>query len=166
MLKKLLLILLIVAPLSVFAQDKFAYVNAGEVFQKMPELKEIETKLATERETIQKNATAIQTELQKKFEEYQGLPEGTSASVRGDMEKQLQQIQERLENFQQSSGTEYQNKQQSLIAPVQQKLMQAIKEVGDEGGYAYIIDQAQLLYVSTTATDLTAKVKTKLGITN
>ena len=66
MLKKLFLLLLIVAPVSIFAQDKLAFINAEEVFSKMPELKEVESKLATKSETIRKNLTALEKEYNDK----------------------------------------------------------------------------------------------------
>jgi len=55
---------------------------------------------------------------------------------------------------------------QKLLAPVQQKIVNAIKSVGDEKGYTYVFDLAagNLVYVSTTAEDATPLVKTKLGI--
>ena len=56
---------------------------------------------------------------------------------------------------------------QKLLAPVQQKIANAIKAVGDEKGYTYIFDLAagNLVYVATTgAEDATPLVKTKLGI--
>lgn len=164
MLKKLFLFILIAAPLSVFAQDKFAYVNAQEVFGKMPELSEVESKLATERETMQKNSTAIQNEYTALLKKYQELPEDAAASVRADLEKQLQQVQERYQQFVESSQTEMQKKQEALVTPINQKLMQAIKDVGDENSYTYIFDRAAMHYVSPNAIDATKQVKTKLGI--
>lgn len=165
MLKKLLLLILVVAPLSAFAQDKFAYVNAQEIFGKMPELAQVESKLATKRETINKNRTAIETEYTNKLKEYQALPEDSSASVRADMEKQLQSLQERYQQFLETSNAELQKEQEALINPLQQKLMQAIKDVGDESNYTYIFDRAAMHYVSPSAIDATKQVKTKLGIT-
>ena len=69
MLKKLFLLLLIVAPVSMVAQDKLAFINAEEVFSKMPELKDVESKLATKSEAIRKNATAIEEEYNNKKNE-------------------------------------------------------------------------------------------------
>ena len=48
--------------------------------------------------------------------------------------------------------------------PIQQKLQDAIKAVGDEKGYTYIIDPAALLYTGSSAVDATPFVRTKLGL--
>ena len=165
MLKKLFLLLLVIAPLSMFAQDKFAHVNYQDIFSKMPEIAGVQAKLKAKEETIQKNAKAIEDEYTKKVQEYQALTAETSPSVRGDLEKQIQQIQERFENFRQTSQVEVQQEQQSLIAPLHTKLQNAIKEVGDEHNYTYIFDSSSLLYVNPSATDASKLVKAKVGIT-
>lgn len=165
MLKKLILLLLVIAPLSMFAQDKFAHVNYQEVFSKMPEIVEVQAKLKAKEEAIQKNAKAIEDEYTKKVQEYTNLPKDASPSVRGDLEKQIQQIQERFENFRQTSQVELQQEQQALVTPLHTKLQNAIKEVGDEHSYTYILDSSSLLYINPAAVDANKLVRTKLGIT-
>lgn len=165
MLKKAILLLLVVAPLSIFAQEKLAYINAQEIFAKMPELKEVENKLATKSETIKKNATAIEAEYQAKIEEFQKTPtESITESIAMDRQKQLEQLEERYKNFVQTSQAEYEKEQQALLAPLQQKMRQAIKDVGDEHNYMYIFDAAALLHVGTNAIDASKQVKAKLSI--
>ncbi len=165
MLKKLFLLLLVIAPLSMFAQEKLAYVNYQEVFSKMPEIAGVQAKLKAKEETIQKNAKAINEEYEKKATEYGNLPADSSPSVRGDLEKQIQQIRERFDSFSQTSQIELQQEQQSLIAPLHTKLQNAIKEVADEHNYTYVFDAGSLLYVSPSATDANKFVKAKVGIT-
>ena len=53
---------------------------------------------------------------------------------------------------------------QAAAANFQQKLQNAIKAVGDEKGYTYIIDPAALLYTGNAAVDATPFVRTKLGL--
>ena len=52
------------------------------------------------------------------------------------------------------------------MQPIQQKIMNAIKEIGDLGGYVYIMDLTNgIPYISTTlSTDITAELKAKLGM--
>ena len=167
MLKKLFLLLLVVAPLSMVAQDKFAYINSQEIFSKMPELPGVQAKLKAKSDDIQKKAAAIEKEYTDTVTKYTGLPKDAPQSEREDLEKQIQQIQERFETFRQASAQELQKEEQTLVTPLYQKLQTAIKEVGDEHGYTYIIDSASqtMVYISTNATDVSKLVKTKLGIT-
>lgn len=165
MLKKLFLILLIAAPVSSFAQDKFAYLNWQEVFYKMPEMKDVEAKLATKQETIKKNVAAIESEYNTLLEKFKSDTTSVTESIYADREKQLQQLQERYQNFVQTSQTEYQKEQETLLAPLHQKMTKAVKEVGDENHYVFIVDSSALLYTGSAAVDAAPKVKTKLNIT-
>lgn len=164
MLKKLILLFLVAVPAMAFAQEKTAYVDADALFIKMPEMAEVETKLNAQAEAIKSTMNAIDKDFAELFKKYQELPETTAASVRADMEKQLQQLQERRENYAQNSQNEFQQKQQELLAPLQQKLMQAIKDVGDQNNYTYIFDRKAMHYISPSANDISGLVKVKLGI--
>lgn len=164
MLKKLILLFLVAAPLMAFAQEKTAYIDADAIFIKMPEMTEVETKLSAEAETIKQNMATIQSEYGTLLKKYQELTETSPASVRADLEKQIQQLQERHQQYEQNSAQEFQQKQQALLAPLQQKLMQAIKDVGDQNNYTYIFDRKTMHYVSPSAVDVSGQVKAKLGI--
>ena len=61
---------------------------------------------------------------------------------------------------------ELQRQQEQLLAPITQKLQNAIQAVGAEGGYTFIYDMSipAILYTGTGAEDVSAKVKAKLGI--
>ena len=167
MTKKLIILLLAIAPIAAVAQNaKLAHVNTSELFSKMPEIPGIETQLNTKQEEISKNGQALIDEFNKKSEEFQKLAASSSETVKADHQKQLDSIQERYQMFLQNSQKEMEELRQKLLAPVQQKIVNAIKSVGDEKGYTYVFDLAagNLVYVSTTAEDATPLVKTKLGI--
>lgn len=165
MFKKLILLLLIVAPITIFAQDKIAYINSGEIFSKMPELKDIDAQLKTKREEIQKRSADIEAEYNSLVEKFQKDTTALSESLLQDRQSELAALQQRYQSYAQTSAQEYETTQQQLLEPVQQKMIKAIKEVGDENSYTYILDAASLLHVGTNAIDAGPKVKAKLGIT-
>lgn len=167
MLKKLILVLFVLAPVGMFAQDKFAYVNAQEIFSKMPEMKDVETQLLTKREQIKKVADGIQTEYNAKIEEFKKTDsKDLTEAIILDRQKQISDLESRYETYLRSSQEELEKLQTSLITPLQDKLRKAIKDVGDESSYTYIFDASALLHVGANAVDAGSKVKTKLGITN
>lgn len=172
MLKKFILLLCLVAPLALVAQEKIAYVNSQEIMFKMPELKDMESKMATKQEGIKKTLDGIQAEYQTKLEEYgkklENFQKGDSSVTEAEMmdqQKALTQVQERYETYAQSSQAEMEKYYGELLAPINEKVRKAIKTVGDEQGYAYILDVQALLYVSPSSVDASKLVKTKLGIT-
>jgi outer membrane protein len=165
MLKKLVILLVAIAPIGAFAQElKLAYINTSQVFALMPEVKEADAKLATKQEQIKKDLTAIEAEYNKKVEEFKASTIDPTPAVTADRQKQLEQLQERYQSYSQTSDAEFQQLRQTLLAPVQQKLQQAIKTVGDEQGYSFILEASALPYVGAKAIDVTPLVKTKLGI--
>ncbi|MCE5204633.1 MAG: OmpH family outer membrane protein [Porphyromonadaceae bacterium] len=168
MLKKLLIFFISLAPLAAVAQDvKLAYLNAQEIFSAMPELAGIETQLKSKQEEISKNGQALVDEFNKKSEEFNKTP-ASSEAVQQDQQKQLAQIQERYQVYLQNSQQEIQQLQQKLLEPVNKKIADAIKAVGDENKYTFVFDvstmQSPFVYVSPTATNITSNVKTKLGL--
>lgn len=84
-------------------------------------------------------------------------------------ERRLSELQERDQKVQQFRNTATQDLarlQEQLMLPIQQKLGEAVKAVGQEGNFTFIFpnEQGFLLYTGTDVTDVTALVKTKLGI--
>ena len=79
-------------------------------------------------------------------------------------QQEIQDLETRIQNFVPVAQQEMQKKQQELYAPIQQKMQDAIKAVGDEKGYTYILNPQVLLYKGNDAVDATDFVKAKLGI--
>ncbi len=169
MLKKLLIFFIALAPIAAVAQDvKIAYINAQEVFAAMPELSNIETQLSQKQEQINKNGQALIDEFNKKAEEFEATSANSSETVIQDQQKQLQSIQERYQLFLQNSQQEMNQLQQQLLEPLNQKIADAIKSVGDTNNYTYVFDvstmQSPIVYVNPSATNITQDVKTQLGL--
>lgn len=169
MLKKLLIFFIALAPIAAVAQDvKIAYINAQEVFAAMPELSNIETQLSQKQEQINKNGQALIDEFNKKAEEFETSSASSSETVIQDQQKQLQSIQERYQLFLQNSQQEMNQLQQQLLEPLNQKIADAIKKVGDTNNYTYVFDvstmQSPIVYVNPSATNITQDVKTQLGL--
>lgn len=167
MLKKLIILFFAIVPLALVAQEsKIAFVNSQELFGSMPELSSIETQMNTKQEQVKKNAAALETEYNNKMEEFKNSTDEVTEAILIDRQKQIQQIEERYQTFMQNSQKEVQDLQQKLLAPVQEKLQKAIKDVGEEKGYTFILDIASgsIAYHSPTAIDANPLVKAKLGI--
>lgn len=169
MLKKLLIFFIALAPIAAVAQDvKIAYINAQEVFAAMPELSSIETQLSEKQEQINKNGQALIDEFNRKAEEFESGSANASDALLQDQQKQLQSIQERYQLFLQNSQQEMNQLQQKLLEPLNQKIAEAIKSVGDANNYTFVFDvstmQSPIVYVNPSAINITADVKTKLGL--
>lgn len=169
MLKKLFIFLIAIAPLAAVAQNaNIAYINTQEIFSAMPEIPGIETQLNNKQEQINKDGQALIDEFNKKAEEFEKAQTTASDAAKADLQRQMGQIQERYQAFLQNSQQEIEKLRESLLNPVQRKIADAIKAVGDDNKYVYIFDVATmsspLVYVSPTAVNATPLVRTKLGL--
>ena len=147
-------------------QQKFGHVNAQEVIQAMPEFAKARTEIEALTKQYDADLKSMQDELQKKAEafdkEQATLPENIKQRRQTELQDMYQKIQQSYQDNQQALGKAQQEKMQAI----QTKVLDAIKAVGQAGGYVYIMDIAGgVPYISTTlSTDVTAEVKKKLGI--
>ena len=91
MLKKLLMLVLFVAPLSLCAQ-KFAHFDYAAIMQAMPEYKTAQTELEGIYKQYQTEIEGMQKELQTKAEKYQ--KEDTDATPANIKERHQQELQD------------------------------------------------------------------------
>ena len=160
--KKLIVLLFMILPLGVVAQEvKIAYVKTQEVFMAMPEVSDMEKQMADLNEKYKMELQQMQEEYQKKYSDFIAQQDSLTENIKLRRMQEIQDIQGRMDNFMQVAQ---QDVQQELLQPIQQKLQNAIKAVGDEKGYTYIIDPAALLYTGNAAVDATPFVRTKLGL--
>ncbi|MEG1545046.1 MAG: OmpH family outer membrane protein [Tannerellaceae bacterium] len=163
--KKLIVLLFMILPLGAFAQEvKIAFVNTQEVFVAMPEVSGMEKQMADLNEKYKVELKQMQDEYQKKYSDFVAQQDSLTENIKLRRMQEIEDIRGRMDNFVQVAQQDVQKKQQELLAPIQQKLQTAIKSVGSEKGYTYIVDPAALLYTGTNAVDATPFVKTKLGL--
>jgi outer membrane protein len=63
----------------------------------------------------------------------------------------LMRLQQSIEEFSKSAEENLKKKQQELVAPILEKMDKAIKQVGDENGFTYIIDNSAGIISYTSA---------------
>lgn len=166
--KKLIIIALMALPMTAFAQ-KFAHINATAVFTAMPETTAAQNELQTLQGQYQEEFQRLQDEMRTKLEDYQKNEATFPEATKQRRQQELTDLNQRLEEFAQKSEQDLQMKYQEKLAPIQEKLVKAINEVGTAGGYVYVMDiSAQatpiLFFNETLSTDITDQVKAKLGV--
>ncbi len=163
--KKTILTLLVALPMSLFAQ-KFAHINSADIIQAMPEYTTAQTEMQAAAKQYEDELKRMQDELKTKMEDYEKNAATMVDAVKQRREQELQDLNTRLENYYQASQQDLQKLQQQKMAAISEKVSKAIKEVGEAGGYVYVMDTTSgIPYISTTlSTDVTAQVKAKLGL--
>ena len=166
MLKKIALILLMIAPMSVFAQ-KFGHIKTQELLVAMPEYTKAQTDIETLRKQHEEDIKRITDELQKKYAEYQQEQANLPKNILERRQKELQDLNERAMQANQDAQMDLDRSWMAMVEPIAKKIDDAIKAVGQEGGYVYIFDlnTTNIPFVNENlSTDVTNAVKAKLGI--
>lgn len=167
MFKKILILVLMLAPISAFAQ-KFAHYNSEEIAKVYPAFLNAQKELDELGKQYESDLQDMQKELQTKYEKFQAeVNESTPANMRQRREQELQDLQQRIQQAYQDNQQAYQQTAATKMQPIMQKLQDAVDAVLKEGGYVYGFDKASISGVAineTLSTDITAQIKTKLGI--
>lgn len=166
MLKKIALLLLLVVPMSVFAQ-KFGHVKTMDIITVMPEYTKAQTDIQAMQKQYEDETKRASDEFTKKYTEYQQEQANLPKNIQERRQKELQELQEKGMQFQQDAQQQLQKSYQEMMEPIYKKIEDAIKAVGQEGGFIYVFDlnRTDIPFVNDTmSTDVTTTVKTKLGI--
>ncbi len=164
MIKKLLVAIMIALPSMVFAQ-KFGTVDTGAILPELPDFKTAQTEFEAASKKYEDEFKNLQTTAQKQMEEYQkALDEKAPKAILDRRVSELQQFDQKMQEFRQQAAQDLEKQQQQLMAPIQQKIINAINKVGADGGYTMIFEKGQAIYTGTTVTDITPLVKAQLGL--
>ncbi len=165
MLKKILLAFALVIPFIGSAQTiKIGVINTQEVFQALPDTKTAEAKIAQVSKSYEDQFATLQTELRTKSEELEKLGPNEPQSIRERKTKDLEDLYARIQSFQETARNAIQREQQTLIAPIRQKVIDAIESVAKEGNFTIVQEKDDLLFFASPAVDITPLVRKKLGI--
>ena len=164
--KKILFAILMMAPLSLFAQ-KFAHFNSAEIIPNMKEYVAAQTEIETLGKQYKEDLDRMQAELQKKSEEFQKEEANLLDNVKQRREQELQDLYNRILQTNQDNQQSLEKVQAEKLQAIQQLVMEAIKKVGEAGGYIYIVDTSNGLipFVNPAmSTDVSAEIKKALGM--
>lgn len=168
--KKILLMLLLAAPVALFAQ-KYGQVDYFALVQAMPDFKTAQTELEIIAKNYEADLTEMQKEIETKYQKYQAeMNEQTPQNIRQRREQELQDLSQRFQQAQEDNRRSFEQEQQKRLQPIYVAVADAVKTLAVAEGYVYIIDKqaAQGTYIflnDNLNEDVTNKVAAKLGIT-
>ena len=165
--KKIIIALLLALPFTAMAADlKIGVFNSQEVITIMPEYNAAMSELENMNLKFQTEGKKLQEELEKKYQEYTSTAETLEPAIRQYKETELARLQQSIQEFATSAENNIKKKQQELMMPIINKINQAIKKVGDENGFTYIIDNSANIvpYVSPKAENVLPLIKKALNI--
>jgi len=145
--------------------QKFGYLNSAALLQEMPEVKEAEANLATLQKQLQAKGQKMVEDFQTKYADLESRQQEIAPK---DLEVEVQKLRDEEANigkYEQDMQRQLAEKRETLLQPILDRVNAAIKELAEAEGYTYIFDSsAGVLLYADESTDVTDKVKTKLGM--
>jgi outer membrane protein len=165
-LKFLLLTFLLANQAPSFAQ-KFGYLNSQALLSELPEVKQADANLQALQAQLEKKGQQMVAELENKYKDLQRKEQSGEISPKALEEeaKKLKEQEAELGKYEQEMQKQLLAKRQETLQPILDKVNNIIKQVATENQFTYIFDSsAGILLYAQESMDVTALVKTKLGI--
>lgn len=165
--KGLMIAALILSAASISAQNlKFGHINSQELLMAMPERDSAEVKLKKYAKDLQDQIETLQVELNKKYQDYLQKKATLTDAIREMKEKELQDLQQRSQEFEQTAQQDYQKQQAEIMKPIIEKANAAISKVAKANGFIYVFDisTGTVAFFSDQSVDVLPLVKKELGI--
>ena len=104
----------------------------------------------------QETFSSMVEEYQTKANQYQQKSSTWTAAIKEAKEKELMDIQNRVQEFQQTISQELQQKQAELMNPIMEKAQKAVQDLAKAQGIVAVFDESSALYFDQAAVvDLT-----------
>ena len=159
--KKLVLMLMLLAPMTMMAQ-KFGKVNTQTIMQALPDVAKANGELEALQKQKDNELKAMQEEFQRKADEYQKGASTMNATAKQQKETELQGLQQKIQQAYQDGQQELQKKSNELMQPIVAKVRAAIDAVGKAGNYTYIFEEGAAIYTGSNVLDVTKEVQYKI----
>ena len=168
--KRLLMILLVLVSVDAMAQ-KFALVDMEYILKNVPAYERANEQLNQVSKKWQAEVDALTTEAQTLYKNYQSEAVFLSEEQKTKSEENIiakeKEAAELKKKYFGPEGELY-KKRESLMAPIQDEIYNAVKEISDQKGYSLVLDRASdsgIIFASPKI-DISNEVLAKLGYTN
>ncbi|MHA8054069.1 OmpH/Skp family outer membrane protein [Aquirufa sp. Wall-65K1] len=159
------------AVLPLKAQIKIGFINADYILSQMPEAKQVEEDLKNTQKQYETLYQGKVKDFQDKLAVFEKLPASTADIIKQDREKELQNLQTSIQEFQQNSQSSLQKKQAQLLQPLLKKIEENMHAVANENAYTYVFNYdagmgtAPILLHYPADASISDLVLKKMGIT-
>ena len=156
---------LVIAGSPAKGQLKIGYINSAELIELMPQTKVVDSQLTTFARGLEENLQTMQKDFDEKLTVYRENQATMADAIKQTRERELQDLNQRIQQFQVKSQQDYLKKQNELMAPILKKAEDAIKAVAAEGNFTYVFDTSNTgLLVKPDGDNMLPLVKKELGL--
>lgn len=166
-LKAVLVITLMVAATTAWSQSnlKIGHIDSQALIELMPQKDSVEGALIAYQRSLEDQIRAMYMEYENKVTDYTTNADGMSDIIKQTKEREIADLETRIQEFQQSAEQDFAAKQQELYEPLVTKAKDAINEVARTNGFTYILDVSMgVVLFFENGEDVLPLVRAKLGL--
>lgn len=168
--KKFVLLAFCVLSFGVLSQAqnlKFGHLNTSELISLMSERDSAFVKLQAYQNELEETLDGMMTEYNNKVNEFQRKSNEWAPVVLETKQREIQELGQRIQQFQQNAQQEMAQMQQTLMSPVIEKAQNAITKIAKANNLVYVIDLSAgsvIYHDDSVSLDLLPLAKKELGI--
>lgn len=169
MIKRILTVLAVAIMLPIAANaQKFAFVDMEYILNRIPAYERAAEQLDQLSKRWDAEIEALQLEAQNLYKSYQNESLFLSEDQKTKREEEILAKEKQASELKRqyyAPGGELQKKEESLMAPIQDEIYEAIKQISDKDGYQAVIDRssANSVIFASPKIDISRQVLEKLG---
>jgi|DewCreStandDraft_4_1066084.scaffolds.fasta_scaffold126862_2 outer membrane protein len=144
---------------------KLGHIDSNELLKIMPGRDSAYATLQRHVKELEATLKNMKAEFESKYQDFINNQSQMSDLIKQTKTRELQDMQARIEDYQDNAQKDYQEREKKLLTPIIDKAKKAIEEVAQENKYTYIFDSGvgALLY-EDSSDDIMPLVKKKLGL--
>lgn len=145
--------------------NKFGHLDFAALYEMMPERDSVNKAYEAFYKSIEDQLLAMNQELQKKMNDYEQNKAGMSDIIKQTKEKEILDLNQRIQDFQYTGQQQLSEKEAELMNPLIEKARKAVEEVAKENGYTYIFNSTGgILIYAEPSDNILELVKKKLKL--
>ena len=143
---------------------KIGHVNIQEIVQNHPLADSLRKVLEAETKDMEDLYNEMLREHDSKLQVYEKEKAGYSEFVRNSKEKELGEMAQKIQNYNQSAQQQLQLRNMELLQPVYDQINTVIAEIAANSSFSYILDigSGAVAYVAPTSENITPQVLNRL----
>ncbi len=165
----ILAFLILAAPLVQAQDQRIGYVDSEYIFSKLPAYTTVQQTLERQAQTWQREVEDEQKEVDALFREYQARELLYTQQERQQRREEIVGAEREVENLRSryfGPEGELYRQQETLMRPIQERLLTTIDDIAQRDGYSYVFDKSGdfLFLYADEREDLSDEVLRELGV--
>lgn len=161
---RIIFFLLIATSISGFSQTKVGTINTEFIISKMPEIKDVQSKMEAYNKELGRKIQNKYNEYQKLVQKFEEEKDSLNEVVMKIRQNEIYDMEESINKLQKNSQQLARVRRDELMRPLYKKIGDAIEKIVQEKNYTQIFNENNGLVYGSPEHDLTEEVLDKLGI--